>query len=297
MEVIDDLIKQFLKELDYQPILEMLVNVRSGKKLRSKLLLAISGETKEAFKICATIELIHLASLLHDDIIDESNLRRGSKSVNYEFGTKNALMLGDILYSKAFYELSQMNAKYASIISDAVVKLAIGELMDVNLSKSFNTDKEKYLTMIYNKTAILIEASAKCGAILAGLDENSFGEYGKNLGLAFQMIDDILDIKGDDEILGKPAMADFKEGKATLPYIYLFESLDKQGKNQLKNLFKKDLDEEEKIWIKTQFKQKEILEKAILEAKKYATNAVNAIQKYSNQKLINIVEAMIDRNF
>ncbi|MCH3852402.1 hexaprenyl-diphosphate synthase, partial [Campylobacter jejuni] len=82
-------------------------------------------------------------------------------------------------------------------------------------------DKDKYLKMIYNKTAVLIEASARCGAILANLDEKAFGEYGKNLGLAFQMIDDILDIKGDEKTLGKPAMNDFKEGKTTLPYIYL----------------------------------------------------------------------------
>ncbi|TKX32127.1 polyprenyl synthetase family protein [Campylobacter estrildidarum] len=297
MEAIDDLIKQFLKELNYEPILEMLSNVRSGKKLRSKLLLAIAGESKESLKICAAIELIHLASLLHDDIIDESNLRRGSKSVNYEFGTKNALMLGDILYSKAFYELSQMNARFASIISDAVVKLAIGELMDVNLSKNFNTDKEKYLTMIYNKTAVLIEASAKCGAILAGYDESSFGEYGKNLGLAFQMVDDILDIKGDDKTLGKPAMADFKEGKTTLPYIYLFENLDKEEKVKLKNLFRKDLNEEENLWIKTRFKEKEILEKSVLEVKKYTKNAIDAIDKYSNQKLKDIVKAITDRDF
>ncbi|MBZ7938381.1 polyprenyl synthetase family protein [Campylobacter sp. W0014] len=297
MQAIDDLIQKFLKELNYQPILEMLLHVKSGKKLRSKLLLAISGENKGALIICAAIELIHLASLLHDDIIDESELRRGSKSVNSEFGTKNALMLGDILYSKAFYELSQMNTQFASIISDAVIKLSVGELMDVNLSQGFNTDKDKYLSMIYNKTAVLIEASAKCGAILAGLDEKSFGEYGKNLGFAFQMIDDILDIKGDEKTLGKPSMADFKEGKVTLPYIYLFENLDKEGKKQLKSMFKKDLNEQEKIWINTQFKEKEILEKSILEAKKYAKKAINAIEKYSNQKLKDIVEAMIDRNF
>ncbi|MGH2327307.1 polyprenyl synthetase family protein [Campylobacter taeniopygiae] len=298
MQAIDDLIQKFLKELNYQPILEMLLHVKSGKKLRSKLLLAISGENKEALIICAAIELIHLASLLHDDIIDESELRRGSKSVNSEFGTKNALMLGDILYSKAFYELSQMNnTQFASIISDAVVKLSVGELMDVNLSQGFNTDKDKYLSMIYNKTAVLIEASAKCGAILAGLDEKSFGEYGKNLGFAFQIIDDILDIKGDEKTLGKPSMADFKEGKVTLPYIYLFENLDKEGKKQLKSMFKKDLNEQEKIWINTQFKEKEILEKSILEVKEYAKKAINAIEKYSNQKLKDIVEAMIDRNF
>lgn len=297
MQKIDDLIKQYLEELNYEPVLTMLSNTKSGKKLRSKLLLAIAGESEKSFKICAAIELIHLASLLHDDIIDESKLRRGAKSVNAEFGTKNALMLGDILYSKAFYELSQMNASFASIISDAVVKLAIGELMDVNLSQNFNEDKNKYLKMIYNKTAVLIEASAKCGAILANSDEKAFGEYGKNLGFAFQMIDDILDIKGDEKTLGKPAMNDFKEGKTTLPYIYLFENLNDNDKIKLKNLFQKDLNGDEKIWMQTKFEETKALDKAIKEAKDYAKEAMFAIQKYSNQKLSDIVKAMIDRNF
>ncbi|BDL95016.1 octaprenyl-diphosphate synthase [Campylobacter jejuni] len=297
MQKIDELIKQFLEELGYEPILNMLSNVKSGKKLRSKLLLAIADESEIAFKICAAIELIHLASLLHDDIIDESELRRGARSVNAEFGTKNALMLGDILYSKAFYELSKMDARFASIISDAVVKLAIGELMDVDLGEKFNINKEAYLKMIYNKTAVLIEASARCGAILAGLYEKDFAEYGKNLGLAFQMIDDILDIKSDEKILGKPAMNDFKEGKTTLPYIYLYENLNNEDRAQLKNLFQKDLNNDEKIWIQTKFEETKALNKAILEAKEYAHQAALAIKDFSNEKLQDIIQAMIDRDF
>ncbi|EAH8542272.1 TPA: polyprenyl synthetase family protein [Campylobacter coli] len=297
MQPIDDLIKQYLQELDYEPVLTMLANTKSGKKLRSKLLLAIAGENANSYKICAAIELIHLASLLHDDIIDESKLRRGAKSVNAEFGTKNALMLGDILYSKAFYELSQLDACFASIISDAVVKLAVGELMDVELSKSFNVDKDKYLKMIYNKTAVLIEASARCGAILANLDEKAFGEYGKNLGLAFQMIDDILDIKGDEKTLGKPAMNDFKEGKTTLPYIYLYENLNDKDRIQLKNWFQKDLNNDEKTWMQTKFEETKALNKAISEAKEYAQQAALAIKDFSNEKLQGIIQAMVDRNF
>ncbi len=297
MQKIDNLIKQYLKELDYEPVLNMLLNVKSGKKLRSKLLLAIALESEKAYRICAAIELIHLASLLHDDIIDESRLRRGVKSVNAEFGVKNALMLGDILYSKAFYELSQMDTKFASIISDAVVKLAIGELMDVNLGEKFNINREAYLKMIYNKTAVLIEASARCGAILAGLHEKDFEEYGKNLGLAFQMIDDILDIKGDEKILGKPTMSDFKEGKTTLPYIYLYESLDKQNRSYLQALFKRDLNKDEKKWLTLQFEEHKVLEKAVLEAKTYAKKANASVKKYSNYKLNEITQSMINREF
>ncbi|MBM0637629.1 hexaprenyl-diphosphate synthase [Campylobacter sp. VicNov18] len=297
MQKIDNLIEQFLKELDYKPILNMLKNIKTGKKLRSKLLLAIALESEDAYKICAIIELIHLASLLHDDIIDESELRRGAKSLNALFGTKNALMLGDILYSKAFYELSQINTQFASIISNAVVKLAIGELMDVELAKSFNTNKQAYLTMIYNKTAVLIEASARCGAILAGYDEEDFAQYGKNLGLAFQMIDDILDLKSDEAILGKPIMSDFKEGKTTLPYIYLYESLNQEDRLYLQTLFKKELNENEKQWINLKLQEHKALEKAILEAKAYAEKASKAIKHYANAKLNDITQAMVDREF
>lgn len=294
MQKIDELIHSYIKELEYKPILTMFENIHSGKKLRSKLILSIAGESEQSIKLCAVIELIHLASLLHDDIIDESSLRRGAKSLNAEFGAKNALMLGDILYSKAFFELSFFQKDFASIISNAVVKLAIGELMDMNLSQSFNTNKEAYITMIYNKTAVLIEASARCGAIVAGLDEKAFCEYGKNLGLAFQMIDDILDIKSDEKTLGKPAMNDFKEGKTTLPYIYLYESLQTHEQAKLKALFKKKLNEEEKHWLKNAFNSSKALQKASDEAKEFATKA---LQTHTNAKLYDLAHSMINRDF
>lgn len=293
--MIDELIKQKLQDLNYEVILTMLKNLNSGKKIRSKLILSIAPQSQKTYELCAVIELIHLASLLHDDIIDESKMRRGSKSVYVEFGAKNALMLGDILYAKAFYELSKLGQDFSLIISDAVSKLAIGELMDVNLSKSFNTSKEAYLKMIYNKTAVLIEASARCAAIIAGFDAQAFKEYGKNLGLAFQMIDDILDIKGDEKRLGKPVMSDFKEGKTTLPYIYLYEAL--EDKDKLKSLFKKELKEDEISWLKKNMSKTKALEKAITEAKEYGNLALNAIKTYENHKLIEIIKTIIDRDF
>ncbi|EAL54104.1 octaprenyl-diphosphate synthase (ispB) [Campylobacter upsaliensis RM3195] len=297
MQEIDKIIQNYLLELAYEPILTMLSKTNTGKKLRSKLLLSIAGESQKAYVLCAIIELIHLASLLHDDIIDESELRRGARSINAEFGAKNALMLGDILYSKAFYELSKQEAKISQILSNAVCKLAIGELMDVNLSKKFNPDKEAYLTMIYHKTAVLIEASARCGALLAKLNENAFAEYGKNLGLAFQIVDDILDITGDEATLGKPALSDFKEGKTTLAYIYLYESLNENDKKILKNLFKKDLNKEERLWLKQKFKEKNIIEQSIKKAKEYGNLSLKAIENDKNEKLEAIIKTLIDRDF
>lgn len=297
MQEIDTLIQNYLKDLDYTPVLKMLDSINMGKKLRSKLLLNIAGKSDISFKLCAIIELIHLASLLHDDIIDDAKLRRGARSINDKFGAKNALMLGDILYSKAFFELSKMDANFAQIISDAVVKLSLGELMDINLSQEFNIDEDKYLKMIYHKTAVLIEASAKCGAILAGLSENNFANYGKNLGLAFQIVDDILDIKSNESILGKPIMSDFKEGKTTLPYIYLYKKLDNVDKNILVGFFKKELDKNEILWIKEQMIEKQILEEVFNKAKTYGNNALMAIESYNNASLNEIIDNMISREF
>lgn len=295
MQEIDTLIQNFLKDLGNDIVLRMSNSIKTGKKLRSKLILSISGENESSYRLCAVVELIHLASLLHDDIVDEASLRRGARSVNAEFGAKNALMLGDVFYSKAFYELLSLDKKIASIVANAVSKLAIGELLDVELSKSFNADKNLYLDMLYKKTAVLIEASAASAAILAGFDENDFKEYGKNLGIAFQLVDDILDIQGDEKTLGKEAFSDFKEGKSTLPYIYLYEAL--ADKSLLLNFYKKELNEADKKLLLSEFKNYEILQKCKNEAKKYGKKALQAIQSYDNQKLNDIVENMIDRSF
>nr|WP_250325008.1 polyprenyl synthetase family protein [Campylobacter lari] len=288
---------EFLSELNYKPILTMSSKLQGGKKLRSKLLLKIAGESDISYKICAIIELIHAASLLHDDVIDEAKLRRGVKSINAQFGAKNAIMLGDILYSKAFYELSLIDLKLAKIISNAVVMLSVGELMDVNLSETFNSDKNAYLQMIYNKTAVLIEASARCGAILADLNEDDFAEYGKNLGLAFQIVDDILDIKGDEQTLGKPTMNDFKEGKTTLAYMYLYEKLNPQDQEMLKSYYKKDLSIDEIAWIKNKMQEYGIFNQVGQELNTYANNALKTIEKYNIKDLEDIIKSMIEREF
>ena len=295
MQEIDRLIENFLKDLDNEIVLKMSKAIKNGKKLRSKLILSISKANENSYKLCAIVELIHLASLLHDDIVDEAKLRRGARSVNSEFGTKNALMLGDIFYAKAFAELLSLDKKIALLIANAVSKLAIGELMDIELAKTFNANKSLYLDMIYKKTAVLIEASAQSAAILANLDENAFRDYGKNLGLAFQLVDDILDVNSSKELLGKQNFSDFKEGKSTLPYIYLYEAL--EDKDMLLALFKKDLKDEDKSFLLAKFAKYEIIQKCKNEALSYGQKALKAIEKYKNEALNEIVKNMIDRSF
>ncbi|WP_169780057.1 polyprenyl synthetase family protein [Campylobacter curvus] len=297
MDKIDEIMMEFIKELGYEPALKMFLNVNSGKKLRSKLLLKIAGISDETLRLCAIIELIHLASLLHDDVIDDADTRRGKPSINALFGTKNSIMLGDIFYSKGFFELAKFPESIARMVSEAVSKLSIGELMDVDLSENFNDDKQKYMDMIYYKTAVLIEATAACGAVLAGLDEVKFRIYGKNLGLAFQIIDDVLDITQSADTLGKPAMNDFKEGKTTLPYIYLYEALDEKGKKRLRSLHARDMSEERSSWLTRNFAKFSCVQRSINDAKALCEDALSAIQEYKNKELEEIIKSMIDREF
>lgn len=299
MEVLEEVkskIEEFIRVCSYPKALELLEKLSTGKMLRSKLILKIAGINSESIKLCAIVEMIHAASLLHDDVIDEADSRRGKPSVNALYDNKTSIMFGDILYSRAFTELSQMDKKIAYCVSNAVTKLSIGEMMDVDLTLSFNSSYRLYLEMIYLKTASLIEASAKAAAILAGLDSEKYAIYGKNLGLAFQMVDDILDITQDEETLGKPSMHDFKEGKVTIPYLYLYERV--EDKEYLKSLYKKELNKNELLWIKENLKETNSLQDAINEAKKVGLEAISSIKDEKNSEdLINIMEAMIERDF
>lgn len=299
MEVLEEVknqIKAFLEVCSYPKALDLLEKLATGKMLRSKLILKIAGVNSETIKLCAVVEMIHAASLLHDDVIDEADTRRGKPSINALYDNKTSIMFGDILYSRAFTELSQMDKKVAYYVSNAVTELSIGEMMDVDLTQSFNNSYDKYLTMIYKKTASLIEASARSAAIIAGLDSEKYALYGKNLGLAFQMIDDILDITSDSQTLGKPAMLDFVEGKVTIPYLYLYERV--EDKEYLKSLYKKSLNEDELNWIKTQMQNTNALNDAIKEAKQTGLLAISSIKDEKNsEELISIMKAMIERDF
>lgn len=295
LKIVKDKILEFVKECDDEKSVELFGHLATGKMLRSKLILKIAGVNEESIKLCAIVEMIHAASLLHDDVIDEADTRRGSPSVNALYDDKTAIMFGDVLYSKAFTELSQMNRKIAYNISSAVTKLSIGEMMDIDLTQTFNTDYKKYLDMIYKKTASLIEASAASAAILANKDEEIYALYGKNLGLAFQMIDDILDITQDAATLGKPAMFDFVEGKATIPYLLLHQRLD--DKTKLESLFKKELNEEEALWIKQQMERTDSLNDAISQAKALGREAIMILEDENSEGLVKIMKEMIEREF
>jgi octaprenyl-diphosphate synthase len=297
LDAVEREIEAFIAHLEDQEVQDLYSKLPHGKRLRAKLILKIAGDTPFAIKTAAIVEMIHAASLLHDDVIDDANTRRSQPSLNALYGNKTAIMLGDILYSKGFFELNNISKEVAKMISHAVVQLSLGELKDVSLSKAFNSDRELYTTMIYQKTASLMEACAGVGALLASKEVVDYMRYGRNLGMAFQMVDDILDVTMDSQTLGKPALHDFVEGKTTLPYIYLYEALLPNDQAYLKGLHGKQLSDEQSAWIRQKMKEHQIIEKAFGEARLLVEEAIALMSAKGEEALSGIARAMIERSF
>ncbi len=198
-----------------------------GKRLRPALLLLTSGALGytgvHRFNLAAVVEFIHTATLLHDDVVDDSALRRGNATANERFGNPASVLVGDFLYSRAFQMMVDMgDMRVMAVLADATNVIAEGEVLQLMNMHNAELDEAGYLHVIRSKTAKLFEASARVGAILAGASselEESCASYGQALGTAFQVIDDVLDYTGDSAVLGKNLGDDLREGKATLPLI------------------------------------------------------------------------------
>jgi len=297
MEAVERKIAQFITDLDDKDAATLYAKLPHGKRLRAKLILKIAGNSLTVVKTAAIVEMIHAASLLHDDVIDDAFTRRGKASLNAIYGNKTAIMLGDVLYSKGFFELNDIDREVAKVISNAVVQLSLGERNDVLLSEHFNHDKAKYLKMIYQKTASLMEASAEAAALLAGKPREAYRTYGRNLGIAFQMIDDLLDVTQSAEQLGKPAMHDYEEGKATLPFIYLYEVLDTEEQVRLMALHATVLTTADQQWIAAKMQEHGIIERCFAEARVLIDEAITLMQQAGEHSLEEIAKAMIERSF
>ncbi|MDD5211854.1 MAG: polyprenyl synthetase family protein [Sulfuricurvum sp.] len=276
-ERVETIIRELVEEVDFPQATQLFSKLSGGKRLRARLILTIAPTHPDAARLGAIVELIHAASLLHDDVVDDAMLRRGVQSVNATHGSKIAIMLGDILYSKAFSALTAFDPEIARTISQSVTQLSVGEMMDVEMSKVFNLNRDLYLKMLYLKTATLIESCAYCAALLDGKDAKAYGIYGKNLGLAFQIVDDILDIIGDEATLGKPALNDFVEGKTTLPYIDLHDILDDAGREKLIGCHGRVLEPQEKQWLSNVMQEHNIIERSYVRAQELCDEALSVI--------------------
>jgi len=200
-----------------------------GKRIRPALLLLacrLCGYRGDrATTLASVVEFIHTATLLHDDIIDEATVRRGRTSVNGRWGNEITVLLGDFLYTKSMaMALSQDNLKILRLLSDVTLRMIEGELLEIERNGDLAVAEAAHIDIMRRKTADLFSACMRIGAILGEVGEEgerALASYGLNLGICFQMVDDILDFTADEEVLGKPTANDLREGKLTLPVIFL----------------------------------------------------------------------------
>lgn len=203
-----------------------------GKRIRPVLVLLVANayryKGKHHHELAAIVEFIHTATLLHDDVVDESSMRRGRKTANALFGNAASVLVGDFLYSRAFQMMVSINnMQIMQILADATNVIAEGEVLQLLNMHDPDVTEERYLQVIRSKTAKLFEAAAEIGALVAGASPSEIaeaGEYGRSLGTAFQLIDDVLDYSGNAEDIGKNVGDDLREGKPTLPLIYLMKN-------------------------------------------------------------------------
>ena len=204
-----------------------------GKRVRPLLVglccrLCGAGITPETLDAAAAVELIHTASLLHDDVVDGASLRRGAPSANVKWGNDAAVLVGDFLFARAFTMLNRTkHPDIPRIFSAAVESMAEGEVMQLGVGGVSSPGIERYLQIVYRKTAVLMAAACRCGAILGGGGrewESALESFGRELGMAFQFVDDILDYRANPACSGKNGGSDLRDGKVTLPLLYALDA-------------------------------------------------------------------------
>ena len=279
-----------------QELLDHITGSR-GKRLRPILLLLSAGFRPAndylLIKAAAAVELIHTASLIHDDIIDESSERRGRVTLNTGWGNSSAVLAGDFFFARAFELLALCgDFELNKLLTRAVSTMCEGEIEQRNCSYNFQLTEEQYLRNIYRKTAALMEACCGSGARLSKLEDGALQQleaYGRNLGLAFQIIDDVLDITGDPSATGKPLGNDLREGIITLPLIYILQ--DPQWGTYLKEIiFEGDFSPASLEF----FQQPACIEgpvaKAVEKAASYAREARECLRDFENNTSKTILE-------
>ncbi len=248
-EVDSFIIDQLFSEVSLVESIGHYIVDAGGKRMRPLLVLLAANscgiEGDKHIAMAAVIEFIHTATLLHDDVVDMSTLRRGRPTVNAEWNNPSSVLVGDFIYSRAFQLLVKIDSmKVMEIIANTTNKIAEGEVLQLIEKNNPDTSEKNYMQIIKNKTAILFQAAAQCGAILANANSEiteDLKAFGMHLGITFQLIDDVLDYTGNSRDLGKNIGDDLGEGKSTLPLIYaMANSSTAQKKLILKTLNSKE---------------------------------------------------------
>ena len=282
-----------------------------GKRLRALLTLGsakICGYSKGTrdINLAACVELIHAATLMHDDVIDDSSLRRGKKTLNKIWDNHSSVLVGDYLLSRCFEMMVEDgNIEVLKLLSSTSSKIAQGEILQLQHQGEVDMLEETYLKIISAKTAELFAASTKVGAILSEMktkEKEALEFYGRNLGLTFQIADDTLDYNSEVKLFGKKIGQDFYEGKITLPIILLFQKSENNEKEKLKNIFSKDIrDESDLDYSLSLIKKYKVINLCYQKAEHYINLASNSLSVFKDSEEKNILENLtsfsLARNF
>lgn len=275
----------------------------NGKKIRARLCLTTSSKTKnkEKIKLASVIELLHTATLIHDDVVDDSPIRRGSQSVNNLWTNSHGVLIGDYIYSKAFIYLVDIgNKKILKELADTTNDIAQGELIQLDAINNVDITLNKLKKISYFKTGRLFEAAAKTGAIISNENKifiSNVSECAKNLGILFQITDDLLDYSDNNKI-GKPVFQDIKEGKVTYPFFYAYKNANTKQKKYLKELlgFSKKLKSKDMELISSL----QGIKKTKQLAKKYHNRAIEFAKKIKNldirKEMIELADIALNRD-
>ena len=278
-----------------------------GKRIRPVMLLlaaaACNNQSRHNIALAAIIEFIHTATLLHDDVVDESQLRRGQNTANDVWGNQASVLVGDFLYSRAFQQMVRVNSmKVMDVLADTTNMIAEGEVLQLMNSHNAQISTDDYYQTIYRKTAILFKAACQLGAVISASDsqtEQALAEYGLNMGIAFQLIDDVLDYSGDAENTGKNVGDDLSDGKMTLPLIRSMQQTTSANQKLLTQIIELGADEHAIEQIIEIINSTDAIEFSRQEAAKHtdiARAALGAVpESVYKQSLLNLADFFIAR--
>ncbi len=281
------------------PLVSHLKHYR-GKRLRPALLLLTAkalGEVVPAHHtLAAAVEMIHTATLVHDDVLDEADTRRHARTVNAEWGNKVSILLGDMLFTHAFHLTSTVDGRACQLIGEATNRVCAGELRQVCERGNLHLTEADYFAVVDGKTAALTEVACRLGALYAGATEataETLAAFGRNLGVAFQVADDLLDLTGSEEKAGKTLGTDLEQGKLTLPLIHALAKRSPADADSLRSLLKSP-DPNKRAKVTDALIESGSLAYAKRRAEEFARNARGALEVLPRGECRTILEGMTD---
>ncbi len=301
--------KQLSSDIELINSISQYIVESGGKRIRPLIVLLSAkacgaSDLDRVVKAAAMIEFIHTATLLHDDVVDNSDSRRGIKTAHQSYGNESTILVGDFLYSRAFQIMVQINhMAIMEVMSDATNTIAEGEVLQLINSGNPKTNKEQYLEVIYRKTGKLFEASMVVGGLLNNQSQtviNALQIFGKEMGMAYQIVDDVLDYTSSFEIMGKDVGDDLADGKVTLPMIYAIERATPDMQKIISEaILNKDSQNSEEIIECIQTTGS--IASSINDAREKTESALHSIQSLDNNKykkaLISLAEIILDRAY